>query len=101
MRNRGPIKRTNLPKEHDNACSSEPVKELFQGWFGILSVWLHFQDNLQNLTGMSFASFDHSLSKYFSSTYYVPGTVLDAGNIGVNKKGKNFCLLGASFLMGK
>lgn len=32
------LDRTNLPKEQDDTCSSEPVKELFQGWFGILIV---------------------------------------------------------------
>lgn len=31
----------------------------------------------------------------------MPGTVLNAGDIAVNKKGKNLCLPGASLLMGE
>ena len=43
--------------------------------------------------------FISSQSRYLSNTYYVPGVVLGAWNITVNKKDKNACLHGAYFLV--
>lgn len=52
------------------------------------------------ITTMFPITFTHSFYKHVFSVYYVPGTVLGAGDTAKNKTDKNHCPNGVDILMG-